>query len=124
MSERWACRAIHADRKSVRYRSVLDDDSAHRERLRDLANQGRRFGYRRLHIQLRREGAMINPKKTERLSMEEGLAVRRRRSRKRAVGTRAPGPVRRCRTSAGAATSSMARWLLADGSGWSMWSMT
>jgi putative transposase len=64
-----------------------------RERLRELANRRRRFGYRRLHILLRREGIMINRKKTQRLYKEEGLAVRRRRSRKRAVGTRAPAPV-------------------------------
>ncbi|WP_117352367.1 IS3 family transposase [Blastomonas fulva] len=93
MSERRACRVIDADRKSVRYRSIRDDDGALREKLRGLANQRRRFGYRRLHILLRREGVMINRKKTQRLYREEGLAVRRRRSRKRAVGTRAPAPV-------------------------------
>jgi transposase InsO family protein len=93
MSERRACRVIDADRKSVRYRSVRDDDGALREKLRELANQRRRFGYRRLHILLRREGAMINRKKIQRLYREEGLAVRRRRSRRRAVGTRAPAPV-------------------------------
>ncbi len=63
------------------------------KRLRELANQRRRFGYRRLHILLRREGVMINRKKTQRLYKEEGLEVRRRRSRARAVGTRAPTPV-------------------------------
>ena len=57
------------------------------------ARQRRRFGYRRLHVLLRREGVMINRKRTQRLYQEEGLAVRRRRSRKRAVGTRAPAPV-------------------------------
>jgi transposase InsO family protein len=93
MSERRACRVIDADRKSVRYRSIRDDDAALREKLRELANQRRRFGYRRLHILLRREGVMINRKKTQRLYREEGLAVRRRRSRRRAVGTRAPAPV-------------------------------
>jgi transposase InsO family protein len=93
MSERRACRVIDADRRSVRYRSIRDDDGALREKLRDLANEGRRSGYRGLHILLRREGAMINRKKTQRLYREEGLAVRRRRSRKRAVGTRAPAPV-------------------------------
>jgi len=93
MSERRACRVIDADRKSVRYRSIRDDDGALREKLRDLANQRRRFGYRRLHILLRRDGVMINRKKTQRLYREEGLAVRRRRSRRRAVGTRAPAPV-------------------------------
>jgi putative transposase len=93
MSERRACRVIDADRKSVRYRSVRDDDAALRGKLRELANQRRRFGYRRLHILLRREGVMINRKKTQRLYREEGLAVRRRGSRRRAVGTRAPAPV-------------------------------
>ncbi len=93
MSERRACRVIDADRRSVRYRSTRDDDAELRERLRELANQRRRFGYRRLHILLRRDGVMINRKKTQRLYREEGLAVRRRRSRKRAVGTRAPAPV-------------------------------
>ena len=93
MSERRACRVLDADRKSVRYRSRRSDDGALRERLRELANQRRRFGYRRLHILLRREGVMINRKKTQRLYREEGLAVRRRRSRRRAVGTRAPAPV-------------------------------
>ncbi|MBD3771890.1 MAG: IS3 family transposase [Rhodobacterales bacterium] len=93
MSERRACRVIDADRKSVRYRSVRDDGAGLRAKLRELANQRRRFGYRRLHILLRREGIMINRKKTQRLYREEGLAVRRRCSRKRAVGTRAPAPV-------------------------------
>lgn len=93
MSERRACRVIDADRKSVRYRSTRDDDADLREKLRGLANQRRRFGYRRLHILLRREGVMINRKKTQGLYKEEGLAVRRRRSRRRAIGTTAPAPV-------------------------------
>lgn len=84
---------INADRTSVRYRSRRGDDAELRSRLRELANQRRRFGYRRLHILLRREGLMINRKKTQRLYVEEGLVVRRRRGRKRAVGTRAPVPV-------------------------------
>lgn len=93
MSERRACRVINADRTSMRYRSRRGDDAELRSRLRELANQRRRFGYRRLHILLRREGVMINHKKTQRLYVEEGQAVRRRRSRRRAVGTRAPAPV-------------------------------
>lgn len=53
---------------------MRDDDAELREKLRELANQRRRFGYRRLHILLRREGVMINRKKTQRLYREEGLA--------------------------------------------------
>lgn len=45
MSKRRACRVIDADRKSARYRSTLDDDAGLRKKLRELANQRRRFGY-------------------------------------------------------------------------------
>lgn len=93
MSERRACRVISADRKSIRYRSCRADDGDLRSRLRELAGQRRRFGYRRLHILLRRDGITINRKKTQRLYREEGLTVRRRKGRRRAVGARAPAPV-------------------------------
>jgi transposase InsO family protein len=93
MSERRACRVIGADRKSVRYRSTRPDDADLRERLRALAAERRRFGYRRLHILLRRDGVLVNRKKTQRLYTEEGLTVRKRRSRRRAVGVRAAPPV-------------------------------
>ena len=55
---------ITADRTVIRYQSRRDDDGALREKLRDLAHQRRRFGYRRLHILLRRDGIAINRKKT------------------------------------------------------------
>ncbi|GLJ00397.1 hypothetical protein Sbs19_42140 [Sphingobium sp. BS19] len=77
----------------MRYRSCRADDGDLRSRLRELAQQRRRFGYRRLHILLRREGVTINRKKTQRLYREEGLTVRRRKGRRRAVGARAPAPV-------------------------------
>jgi putative transposase len=65
-------------------------DADVRERLRGLAAERRRFGYRRLGILLEREGVSMNKKRLFRLYREEGLAVRRRRGRKRATGTRAP----------------------------------
>jgi putative transposase len=65
-------------------------DAAARARLRELASVRRRFGYRRLHILLTREGIIMNHKKLRRLYREERLAVRRRGGRKRALGTRAP----------------------------------
>jgi putative transposase len=58
--------------------------------LRELAQSRRRFGYRRLHILLDREGSHMNHKKLRRLYAEERLQVRRRGGRKRALGTRAP----------------------------------
>ena len=84
---------IAADRTSVRYLSRRADVGELRARLRALAEMRRRFGYRRLHILLRGEGVLINRKKTQRLYREEGLTVRRRKGRKRAVGTRTPPPV-------------------------------
>jgi putative transposase len=90
VSERLACSTIGADRTSVRYRSIRPDDAAVRVRLRDLAAARRRFGYRRLHLLMRREGLIINHKKLRRLYREERLQVRRRGGRKRALGTRAP----------------------------------
>jgi len=90
VSERRACAILGVDRSMVRYRSTRPNDAAIRERLRDLANERRRFGFRRLGILLRREGIVMNHKKLLRLYREEGLAVRRRMGRKRALGTRAP----------------------------------
>jgi putative transposase len=90
MSERRACRLIEADRKTVRYRSLRPRDDALRGRLRELAAEQRGFGYRRLHILLRAEGHVLNRKKTQRLYREEGLTVRKRKGRKRAMGMRAP----------------------------------
>ena len=90
VSERRACSALGADRASIRYRSIRSGDAAIRARLRELATVRRRFGYRRLHILLRREGVVMNHKKLRRLYREERLQVRRRGGRKRALGTRAP----------------------------------
>jgi putative transposase len=90
VSQRRACQAIGADRSSVRYRSRRADDGHIRARLREIAAVRRRFGYRRLHILLRREGFALNHKKLRRLYAEERLQVRRRGGRKRALGTRAP----------------------------------
>src|SRR5438128_6050423 len=90
VSERRACAALEVDRSSVRYRSSRPDDAIARARLRELAAVRRRFGYRRLHILMSREGLIMNHKKLRRLYHEERLQVRRRGGRKRALGTRAP----------------------------------
>lgn len=93
MSERRACRVIGTDRAGVRYRAVRPEDGALRERLKALAQQRRRFGYRRLYVLLRREGQVVNKKRVQRLYREERLTVRRRGGRKRAMGTRRPTEV-------------------------------
>lgn len=90
MSERRACKAIGCCRMTIRYQSIRPDDTALRERMHAIARERRRFGYRRLHVMLKREGLVVNHKKLFRLYREEKLSVRRRGGRKRAIGTRAP----------------------------------
>lgn len=90
-SERRACRVLGVDRQMVRYQSTRDDSHL-RERLRALAGERRRFGYKRLAILLKREGQQHNLKKIYRVYREEGLMVKRRKGRKRAMGTRLPLP--------------------------------
>jgi putative transposase len=92
MSERRACRVIGCQRMTVRYRRRRPDDPRLRERLVALARERRRFGYRRLLIFLRREGFVVNHKRLFRMYREERLMVRKRRGRKRALGTRTPMP--------------------------------
>lgn len=74
----------------MRYAHRRSDDGDLRSRLREIAAERRRLGYRRLGIMLAREGIVMNHKKLLRLYREEKLLVRRRRGRKRAMGTRAP----------------------------------
>jgi putative transposase len=90
MSERRACKAISCYRMTIRYQTTRADDAGLRQRMKAIAHERRRFGYRRLHVLLKREGYVINHKKLFRLYREEKLAVRRRGGRKRAIGTRAP----------------------------------
>ena len=90
LSQRRACRLVGSARSTIHYRPRHRDDEVLRARLRELAAQRPRFGYRRLHVLLRREGIVVNHKRVERLYREEGLAVRRRRRKSLA-------PVRRGR---------------------------
>lgn len=90
LSERRACQIVGADRKMVRYQSRRPPETELRGKLRDLANERRRFGYRRLFVLLRRDGEPSGINRIYRLYREEGLTVRKRRARRRAVGTRAP----------------------------------
>jgi hypothetical protein len=124
MSERRACRVIDADRKSERDGSTRDEDGALGEKLRNLADHRRRFGYRRLHILLRRIGVMINHTKPIVSIEKQGW-----RSDDDAAVNVQSAPERRlqclpCRTSAGALTLSMTRWPLAVCSACLTWLIT
>ncbi len=90
VSERRACSIISADRKMIRYRSCRRPDTELRIELRELAHARRRFGYRRLFVLLRQRGEPSGINRIYRLYREEGLTVRKRRARRRAVGVRAP----------------------------------
>lgn len=91
-SIRKACELVGISRAVYGYVPRSDRDVALRERLRELAQERRRFGSPRLHLLLRREGLVVNHKRTERLYREEGLALRRKRRRKGASGVRVEPP--------------------------------
>ncbi len=96
VSERRACRVAGVPRSSCRYRSRAKDQAALRLRLRDLAAARVRYGYRRLHVLLQREGWRVNHKRVYRLYREEGLGIRVKRRRKRVSGPRVvPPPAQR-----------------------------
>lgn len=90
VSQRRACLILQVDRSSVRYQSTRPDDTDLREAMKKVAAERRRFGYRRIHVMLERQGIVMNQKKLRRLYREEKLQVRRRGGRKRALGTRRP----------------------------------
>lgn len=90
VSERRACEVLKVDRSSVRYKSIRPDDTSLREAIKKVAAERRRFGYRRIHVMLERQGLYMNQKKLRRLYSEEKLQVRKRGGRKRALGTRRP----------------------------------
>nr|WP_245489252.1 MULTISPECIES: IS3 family transposase [Rhizobium] len=90
VSQRRACEVLSIDRSSVRYCSVRPDDADIREAMKAVASERRRFGYRRIHVMLDRQGIVMNLKKLRRLYREEKLTVRKRGGRKRALGTRRP----------------------------------
>ena len=82
VSERRACGVIGQPRNTQRYQSIRDDRAELRIRLRDLARTRVRYGYRRLHILLKREGWQVNHKLVYRLYLEEGLQMRTKTPRR------------------------------------------
>ncbi len=90
VSERRACETAGADRSMVRYQSKRSDDAELHEAVKRVSAERKRFGYRRIHVMVEREGFSVNHKKLRRIYREEGLQVRKRGGRKRALGTRRP----------------------------------
>ena len=92
-SERRACRLIGIHRSVARYKPSKKVPTELLTRLKELASERRRFGYRRLGIMLRREGFVVNHKKVYRLYREAGLVVRRRKRKKLAGMERVMPPL-------------------------------
>jgi len=82
LSQRRASVLISLSRNTVRYQAKPDNDAEIRKRIKELAEQRKRFGCRRLHTMLKREELVINHKRTERIYREEKLALRIRRRKK------------------------------------------
>lgn len=92
ISERKAVRFTGFPRSTIRYQSTQEPQEALQERIRELAHARPRWGYRRIHVLLLREGWRVNRKRVQRLYRADGLAVRRKGKRKR---SQAPRPVRK-----------------------------
>jgi putative transposase len=89
VSQRRSCGLLEMARSSCRYKTRRASDDELRDRLRALASARSRFGYRRLHVLVKREGLQVNHKRVYRVYRAEGLAVRRR-TRKRLARTARP----------------------------------
>ena len=90
MSERRACRLVGLSRSS--WREVPKDShktTELKERIKAIAHQRRRFGYRRIHDLLRMQGIEVNHKRIYRLYTEQKLSVKRRKKVKRPITERA-----------------------------------
>ena len=88
MSERRSCAVLRFDRKTHRYRSVRSDQAPLRNRIKEIAATRVRYGYRRIHVLLRREGWPINVKRVHRPYRLEGLNLRAKRLRRRVIAAR------------------------------------
>ncbi len=83
MSVRKACRALRIDRSPYTYKSRRGDQAGLKLRIKEICETRVRFGYRRVHVLLRREGWQINEKRTRRLYNELGLQLRNKTPKRR-----------------------------------------
>lgn len=87
-SERRACQLVGAYRSVIRYSSRKKDEHDLVNKIKQIAYEKRRYGYRRIHTIMKRAGVKINHKKVYRIYRECGLKVLKRGGRKRAIGSR------------------------------------
>ena len=90
LSQRRACRLAGLNLSTWQYKPTRLVVAGLRERIIELAGERRRFGYRRLHILLRRDGLSVNHKAVHRIYREEGLQVRKRKRKRIGPADRQP----------------------------------
>lgn len=83
VAERKACGVISISRSSFRYRSTMDEQVTLRMRINEIARLRVRYGYKRIHVLLKREGWAVDHKRVYRIYREEGLNLRAKRPKKR-----------------------------------------
>ena len=90
VSERRMCSVLKIYRNAYRYKSVKDEQAVLRKRIREIAEVRIRYGYRRIHVLLLREGWKINHKRVYRLYREEGLNLRQKKKKRLKSACRIP----------------------------------
>jgi hypothetical protein len=91
VSERKSCKALRLYRSAYRYKPGKDDQAFLRKRIKEIASVRIRYGYRRVHVLLRREGWEINHKRVYRLYKLEGLDLHHPSKRRKMSQSRLPG---------------------------------
>jgi len=91
VSIRRACRALPVHRSTYHYRSRRAGQAHLSKRIREIAATRVRYGYRRIHVLLRREGWEVNPKRIYRLYREMGLQLRNKTPKRRVKAKAARG---------------------------------
>ena len=93
ISIRRACGVVSFDRSTFHYKHRRPEQASLRKRIRELSEARVRYGYRRIHVLLRREGWTINHKRTRRLYREEGLQLRRKTPKRKVSAKRREGRI-------------------------------
>lgn len=83
VSERRSCLLVGISRTGCRYKSKAPSQEGLRQRIIDIANSRIRYGYKRIHVMLKREGYQINKKRVYRLYCLEGLQLRQKRPKRK-----------------------------------------
>jgi len=111
VSIRRACSVLKARRSTYHYKRRRPSQAVLRKRIPEIAETRVRYGYRRIHVLLRREGWQVNVKRVYRLYIEEGLLLRNKTPKRKVSATGRPTiTARLLRINATAPPALVARW--------------